>query len=200
MDRANVVSGLAITRDEEPVSTLQLGLALPVDGGSHVVAVTAPHKKRFTTTVTVPPKEGTVTVTIPALEDEPIVATGGSEPATPITQPSQGTSGSGRRIAGLITGVVGLAGLAFGGAAGLVATLDWNASNSTDNGCNSGTTTCLTQHGIDLRSSAQTWATVANVALVAGGVVLVAGVIVFLTAPRASRTLAFSPGGVGVRF
>ncbi len=176
------VDGLAIVRDDAAMSMLELGTALPSDGGSHVVVATAPGKKKLSLTVNVPKQGGAVTLTIPKLEDEERIA-----PTVVVTTPPI-SNGSGRRVVGLTIGGVGLAGIVVGSVAGLIATLDWNASNSTDNGCNSGTTTCLTQHGIDLRSSAQTWATVSTVGLIAGAALAVTGLIVLLTAPKTSRS------------
>lgn len=180
------VDGLAIVRDAEAMSMLQLGLPLPCDGGTHVVVASAPGKKKLAQTVNVPLKEGTVTLTIPKLEDEERVA----PPVVVTPQPT--SSGGARRLVGLTIGGVGLVGIAVGSIAGLVATLDWNASNSTTNGCNSGSTLCPTQHGIDLRSSAETWATVSTVGLIAGGVLAVTGLIVILTSPKARSQTAWT--------
>jgi hypothetical protein len=181
------VEGLAIVRDDAAMSMLQLGTALPCDGGSHVVVASAPGKKKLALTVTVPKQEGAVTLTIPKLEDEEHAASTGVVVTTPPV-----SSGSGRRVVGLTIGGIGLAGIVVGSVAGLVATLYWNASNSVDNGCNSGSTTCLTQHGIDLRSSAQTWATVSTVALIAGAALAAIGLIVLLIAPKTRSAMAWT--------
>lgn len=179
-----LITDLAISRDGENVSTLQLGVALPVDGGNHVVEAHAPGHEPFSKSFTVPKQEATITVTIPMLRED-------IAPPVVVTAPVEPGRGRGVRIAGLVTAGVGLVTLAVGGTAGIIATLDWNASNSTDNGCNSGTTFCPTQHGVDLRSSAESWATVSTAMLITGGVIAVAGVIVYLIAPRARSALGY---------
>jgi hypothetical protein len=198
VDRAARVPGLVVLRDDVEVSIVMLGAALPADGGAHVVVATAPHKKKFTATVVVPLKDGTVAVAIPKLEDEPLVPAAYNQQPITVTPPT--SNGSSRRTIGLVTGIVGIGGIVLGSTAGIVATLDWNASNSSDNQCNPNTTTCLTQHGIDLRASAQSWATVSTVGFIAGGVILGAGIILLITAPRATRSLGWTTTGVALRF
>jgi hypothetical protein len=185
-----VIADLAVSRDGATVSTLQLGVALPVDGGSHVVEARAPSHEPFSKSVNVPNQEGSITITIPKLREElapPVVVV--TTPTTP--------RGGGMRMAGLVTAGVGLVTLAVGGTAGIIATLDWNASNSVANGCNSGTTFCPGEHGVDLRSSAESWATVSTVMLITGGVIAVAGAIVYLIAPRARPALGYIVPTVG---
>jgi len=191
--RGAASDGLEIRRDDIALSAAELGLALPADGGVHVIVAEAPGKKPYRTTVNVPTKEGAVTVTIPRLADEPAAVTlsapresTGASTSTSASTPSA-TSGpaAGRRAIALAVGGAGVAGIVLGAAAGLVALADWNDSNSADNGCDSGSTLCPTQHGIDLRASAKDWATVSTVAFAAGGALAVAGVILFFTAPKA---------------
>ncbi len=177
--------GLTITRDDVSVSTLQLGVALPIDGGTHVISARAPARRGFSATVEVPNQEGTLTVSIPRLADEETRSVATVQPTLPTR------SSSTLRLVGLATAGVGMLTLAVGVTSGIIATLDWTASNSADNGCNSGTTLCMTQHGIDLRSSAASWATVSTVTLVAGGVLAVAGAVMYFVAPRTKSTLGY---------
>ena len=181
------VPGLEIARDDITLSPQAVGVALPADGGAHVIVARATGKKTYRTTIDVPPKGATMTVTIPVLANEEGPAVVVTPPPPPVTTPW-----STRRVIGLSIAGAGVATLVVGAVAGVIATLDWNASNSADNGCDSGSTRCLTQHGIDLRSSAQTWATVSTVGLVAGGVLAVAGAVVFFTAPKARSTIGFT--------
>jgi hypothetical protein len=186
-------AGLEVKRDGVTISTLELGLALPMDGGTHTIVASAPGKKAFTGSVVVPIKEGAATFAIPILADEDRIIT------PPIATESHG---SGRRTIGLAVAGAGLAGIVLGSVAGIIATVDWSSSNSTDNGCNANTTACTTEHGVDLRSSAQTWATVSTVGFIAGGVLAAVGVILFVTAPksRASTAWMLTPFSASYRF
>jgi hypothetical protein len=193
------VADMHITLDGTQLSQAELGVALPADGGTHLVGVSAPGKKAWSRQVDVPVKEGAATLTIPALEDEKIQGAIVATPSAPVDQAR--APGRGRRLAAITTAGVGLVGVVLGAVAGSIAMADWNASNSTDNGCDAGGTKCPTQHGIDLRSSAQTWATVSTVSFVAGGVLLVAGAILFFTAPKARVTAALAgPASLSFRF
>jgi hypothetical protein len=61
-------AGLDIAIDERHLSAASLGLAMPVDPGSHHFVVTAPGRKPWSADVTTPPEGQTLSVTIPALE------------------------------------------------------------------------------------------------------------------------------------
>ena len=187
------VDGLRITRDDTVISLVEVGVAVPIDGGAHTIVVMAPKKKPFRAQVDVPTKEGAAAFTIPKLEDEEVATATSSTPTFAPSAPPKRT----QRLAGVVVFGVGAAGLVLGLLAGVVATLDWNASNSAENGCNSGSTACPTEHGVDLRASAQSWATVSTIGLVAGAVVVIAGAILYFTAPKAkSATAWISPTGL----
>jgi tetratricopeptide (TPR) repeat protein len=62
------IEGIEITRDGDPVGRPQLGLPLPADSGSHVVAAKAPGRKPWRTTVLVEGGASTATITVPELE------------------------------------------------------------------------------------------------------------------------------------
>ena len=65
------VEGLIVERDGVPIGRASWGLALPVDPGAHVLAASAPGKKRWSQSTTVPNLSTTVAVAVPALEDLP---------------------------------------------------------------------------------------------------------------------------------
>jgi hypothetical protein len=86
-----------------------------------------------------------------------------------------------RRLLGLGVGVVGVVGLGIGAAFGAVASSKWDTAVSE---CPSHTG-CSPQ-AINNRDTAATAASVSTVGLIAGGVLAAAGVVIFLTAPRAA--------------
>jgi hypothetical protein len=86
VDSASDVAGLEIKNDGVAVGHAELGVALPVDPGSHLVEATAPKKKPFSTKVDVAAKQTDAKVTV-TLEDEP-EAVAPPPPVTPGTGPT----------------------------------------------------------------------------------------------------------------
>jgi hypothetical protein len=60
--------GLVVTLDGETISAATRGVATPVDPGDHVVKASAPQRRSWTTTVSVPAAAQTHTVVVPKLE------------------------------------------------------------------------------------------------------------------------------------
>jgi hypothetical protein len=110
---------------------------------------------------------------------------------------------SGRRTLGIALGAVGLASLAVGAATGGVAVADRSSllQESRDASVTSG-------RFYSDRSTADAFANVSTITLVAGGAALVAGVVLYVTAPSSrpatafgfARTLASAPGRVTLSF
>jgi hypothetical protein len=65
------VPGLVVERDGVPVGMSSLGIPVPVDPGDHLIEATAPGKKLWSTTATVPDGPMTVAISVAALEDLP---------------------------------------------------------------------------------------------------------------------------------
>ncbi len=65
---ARAVEGLSVTRDGEALSAGQLGVAMPVDPGEHVVRAEAPGKEPWEKKISVT-APGTTTIEVPALAD-----------------------------------------------------------------------------------------------------------------------------------
>jgi hypothetical protein len=208
VDSASDVPGLVIKNDGVAVGHAELGVALPVDPGSHLVEATAPKKKPFSAKVDVAARQSDARVTV-TMEDEPEAAV----PPPPVTPPPPSTtseqpppatsSGGTVRTVGIIVGVVGLAGLGTGAAFGLVAK---SKNDEALQPANCPTHTLCTQNGLDLTHDAKTAATLSTVSFIAGGVLAAGGIVLVLTAPSSSpRTglritplLAPSVAGLGV--
>jgi len=210
VDAASDVPGLEIKNDGVAVGHAELGVALPVDPGSHLVEATAPRKKPFSAKVDVAAKQTDARVTV-TLEDEPEApappppVTPPPPPAAPTPAPPPETSsgGSSVKTIGIVTGVVGIAGLATGSVFGLMAK---SKNDEALQPANCPTSTLCTQHGLDLTHDAKTDATISTITFIAGGVLTAAGVVLVLTAPSSSpRTglrvtplIAPSVAGLGV--
>jgi hypothetical protein len=185
------VPGLDLKRDGIAVGHAELGVALPVDPGPHVIEATAPGKKPFSAKLDVAPKQADARMTV-TLENEPEavvapppVAPAPLPPAAPVMPPE--SHGSAQKTVGIAVGVVGLAGLGVGSLFGVIAKSKNDQALEPQN-CR--TSTLCTQAGLDLTSDAKGAATVSTIAFVAGGVVTATGLVLLLTAPRSSSATA----------
>jgi len=175
---AAATEGLMISRDGVELSRQLLGAPIPIDAGEHEIRVSAPGKKPFVTKISVPNEPRSISVTIPALADAPIAA-----PPAIVVAP-QSPSGRGQRIAGVVVGAVGIAGLGVGAAFGAIASSSWNAALA---GCVDHALDKCSASAQDKGSSAKTQALISTIGFASGGVLTVGGVVLFLAAPSAKR-------------
>jgi hypothetical protein len=202
------IVGLNVRREDQEVSPALFGTPVPVDPGQHVLRVTAPGYEGVEIPFTVAGNAATATVAVPPLkalpaaapsaepepEKEPApnkpVAVVASEPAAP---------GSTQRTLGLVVGGAGLVGLGVGGVFGILAISKNGASD-----CNG--TTCLTEEGEAASADAKSFASIADVAFIAGGALLATGAVLYFTAPSGNEAavtsfrLAPTSGGAAVSF
>ncbi|HSY21282.1 MAG TPA: hypothetical protein VK841_04165 [Polyangiaceae bacterium] len=190
-------SGLEVRMDGNAVDASDWGNALPKDGGSHDVEATAPGKKAWKKHVDLDANGQTVTVDVPSLEDDAppkkVAVAGGAkgsngEGAADGSNPApEGATaadkdphpGQSQRTIGIAVGIAGIAGIATGIVAGIVASSD---ANSLKAACGSGPTCDSSNQGT--HDSAVTWATVSDVTFIVGGAALATGAVIYLTAPR----------------
>jgi hypothetical protein len=97
--------GFTLERDEHEVGAAEWDTALPADPGKHVIAASAPGKKRWTSSIEVARGATPTTLRIPGLEDDPAAAAARPAGAAPPTSASA-------PIWPWIAGGVGLASLA----------------------------------------------------------------------------------------
>ena len=182
------VEGLVIERDGHEMGRGAWSMAIPIDGGEHVVRVTAPRREPFRTTMVIAAESDARTVTIPVLAtplvvvkapgiDSPQIATAPVAPLVPpLVTPAR------LRLGGIGAAGVGVALLGAAGYALATALSAKNASNSHCfvDGCD--------DVGFQRRSDAISRGNLATV-LGAGGVVLVgAGATLFFLGRRASAS------------
>jgi len=180
-------AGLAVQRDGVPVSAAELGIALYVDPGMHEVTASAPGFEPVTKQVTL--VEGkTETVAIPDLTPKPDT---GPTPKQPDTDPSQQ---AGHRLSPPVSPMRKYIGLGAGGAGvvmvGVGLLFGSQALSKNDEakklcGDDLACSSAEFDEGKQLISDGRSKATLSTVFVVAGGAALVAGAVVFLTAPRA---------------
>lgn len=174
--------GLRVTRDGEALGPSDLGLAIPVDPGSHVVTATAPTFKKWEKTLDVQGEGATVTVTVGPLEK---VDAGAPLPVVDDADP-----GFAMHVGGVVVGAAGLVSVGVGSVLGLIAAGKLSDSNA--NGHCDAADTCDTV-GLELRGEAKDAALLSTVLFIAGGVAVATGITLFFLAPkkkRASTTFA----------
>jgi hypothetical protein len=187
------VAGLEVKRDGIVTAQAVWGTAVPVDPGDHVVEASAPGKKRWRSLVKVGPKADRVTLSIPALEDEPVVAqpAPSAAPARPSEAPQP--SASGGKTIGFVVGGVGIAALGVGAFFGVRAITKSSEAKSL---CS--TDACTNEHAVSINGDAKSAARVADVVLGAGLVAVAVGAILVLSSPkgappRATKTFPLTP-------
>lgn len=186
------IDGLEVTRDDIAVDPSVLGAGIYVDPGEHTVSAAAPGRRPFSTRV-IAVEAKVAVVEIPELE---------IEPEAPPPPPPVGTirvhedldPGRNRRVIGLGVGGAGLATLATGLGFGLAARGAYKSAFD-DGLCNEDTLQC-NQAGQERTSSARRNATVANVITGGGVAMLVAGAVVYFTAPQ-RRAVSIAPTAEG---
>ncbi len=176
-------AGFEVRRDGVVVEAGAFNVALPIDGGEHVIEATAPHKNKWRTKIKVADGQS-AKVKIPALTDEADTSAVQTEvdDSVPPPLPPGATSvsdGKTQRILAYtgfgLAGVSAIMGGVFGG-------LAMSKKSDADPLCR--TTTTCTSEGASLISSAQTFATLSTIFFVAAGVSALEGITLLVTAPR----------------
>lgn len=188
---ADACSGVQIRLDASALVEGALGAGIPVDPGKHTIEAFGPGKKRWTLEVDVSEK-ASMAVPVPALEDEPVPP----PPPPPLPQnvpppqpppPPPPPTRSWQRPFGIVLAGVGLVGAGIGTYTGLRARSQWSEA---EGGCASdGCSAPGYASWQDARESAKA----ATIAFSAGGALVAAGVILWISAPSSS-----TPLGVGV--
>ncbi len=184
------VDGIALARAAWDV-------AVPVDPGEHVIVASASGRIASQTKVTVEADGSTKEVEVGELAIDPN-ANKPVEPVKPIEPPKPPpppppAKPSPLKLVGFVALGVGGAGLVAGGILGAVAVGQWSNAKSL---CPGGI--CPTDEGIDTGKRAGTFADVATVALIAGGVIAAGGLALVLFAPKAKTSAWISPTWGGV--
>jgi hypothetical protein len=195
------VSGLVVELDGAPVGRAALGVAVPVDPGTHTIEAKAPGKQPWRTTVDVSAGASNKSVTVPRLAEAPEAPAGSDQAANDGADKSSqsGNDGSTQRLVAYTLGGAGAVGLGIGTAFGLSAISKNKKSNS--EGCSGNE---CSPEAAEIRKDARAAGTASTIAFAAGGALLAAGVVVYFTAPSAGPAnerkvgLALGPASVGL--
>lgn len=163
------------------------GLALPVDAGEQRVEVSAPGRKPWSTTISIPGEATNTSLDVPLLEQAPME----EKPAAPAPAPAapldsgpveSESTGSGQRTIGLVVGGVGIVGIGVGSFFGLRAK---SKNDDSKAHCPNDPNVCDAV-GTELRNDAKSAAGLSTAFMIGGGALLATGIVVFLTAPSGS--------------
>ncbi len=186
------VDGLEVTRDGQPISSAEWGVKVPIDGGEHLIEARAPNHETWSTHVNAPAKSGGLTLSVPVLAKSVVPTKPDHPPSRTETPEKTATKGSTQRTIGVVVGAAGVVGLGLGGGFALNAISKHNAAKKD---CSGDETRCGPQ-GLADYASANDSADVATIALIAGGALLLGGIVLYLTAPRGTAsTSAWVPTG-----
>jgi len=183
------VADVTVTVDGTTFATKLDGTAREIEPGEHKVRAEGNGMPAVELTIVI--REGDkgrherITLRVPG---EPL-ATGHDAPLVVVRLRSHTT----QRVAGIVIGSFGLAGIAAGSAAGAVATSDWNQVK-TD--CPIATQ-CATPDAYKLHDATVTLGWLSTAAFIFGGAALVAGVVIFATTPRESSATVGLRAGLG---
>ncbi len=197
-------------RDDVALGKGSFDAALPVDPGAHLLTIRAPGHADGTYPVDLREGERKTLEVAPGPELAPTAETSAPPAmppppapavlpapiasAAPSAPPPPSPSGSAQRTAGYVVGGVGVVGLALGTYFGINAFTEWSKAKTDCGpaGCAAGSTARNAAESD--QSSASNAGTASTIAFVAGGAALAAGVVLWMTAPRAPRTEAGATG------
>jgi hypothetical protein len=180
---ANAGPGFELRLNDVLIPRASWNTALPIDPGPLRVEARAPGKQPWRYRGALPPGPVSRRIEIPALRAAPPQApTAGA--ASPVAAAKLAAPSSAQRTAGYITTATGIVALTVGGLFGYRA----YALNQRSKGqCRDEDPTACTQQGVGLRDDAKRMSTVSTITSIAGGVLVVGGVALVLTAPSASH-------------
>jgi hypothetical protein len=171
-----------VSMDGETISDHLDGTAIPVDPG----------QRTFTFHVAgQPPVEHLFVISEGQKSRREVITFGAVDPSASqgapaaLVAPASTSPWGSQRIAAIATGAVGIVGIGLGGIFGGLAASEWSSAKSA---CVGKSASCTTGTGAGAadESSASSKATVSTVGFIAGGVLLAGGVVLFVTAPKAS--------------
>jgi hypothetical protein len=194
------VSAVKVTVDGKLLAERLDGTALPVDIGEHVFTFQVAGRPPVTRTLVLTEGEkgrreriaiGAAPASTPALvpmtapSPTPVreaSAPAGAAAVSPGIEPASTGGGIGtQRILGLVAGGVGVAGIAVGSVFGLM-TLSQKSQQQSVCGSSTSCTSSGHAQALDDHSTGMTDSTISTVGFIAGGALLVGGVLLFFTA------------------
>jgi len=178
-------TGLKITRDGTELGVASYGIAIAADPGQHQIKASAPGFKSWSRTVVLGPDADLKTIQVPELEPAPQPAPKPTSTPTQPPQPApqspsdsgeQASSLSGMYYGAIVSGALGVVGLALGIVFGVKASSEWDEAQE----C--GTKVC-DPGASELSDDALISAAVSTGGFVVGGAAIATGALLWLLAP-----------------
>jgi len=184
----NTTKGLVVRRDGQPVEGASLGVALPVDAGTHHVEASAPGYLSWRIDIGIV-DGASVPIEVPALVPEPKPPAASERLVKdPAAQAAADDAARQRRkdrqITALVIGGVGVVALGVGSVFGIDALAKTSDSKKDPYLC-SDDGACPSEDGVALLEDARRSARTADLLIGAGLIAAGAGVALWFTAPRA---------------
>jgi hypothetical protein len=176
------LAAVKVTMDGQVVATKVDGTALTFDPGSHEISFEADGQ---TATSTIVLREGeknrhvAVVIGQPAAAAAPVAAPEPAAPAQAVAPATAEDRGHDRRVLGLAAGGAGVVGVVVGAIFGGLTLSSWSSAKSA---CP--TFTNCTADATNDRSRALTESTVSDIGIIAGGVLVATGAVLYFTAPK----------------
>jgi hypothetical protein len=189
----NDVSIVRVTIDGHALTEKLDGRALAVDPGAHVFAFEVAGQPIVTRRIVLHEGEKSRRehILVETAPPTPVTVIPQSSPsATPITAPQQpletpvDSGPSGRKPLGIVLGGAGIAGIAVGSIFGVLTIV---SSNNSKSECLSPTNCTDRTAALSDHSTAVTDGTISNIGFIAGGALLAAGLVLWLTAPSGTE-------------
>ncbi len=184
---SNAPPGAVVKRDGISLGAGSLGSALPVDPGTHVVVVQAAGCADKSFDVKLAETESKTLDVSPGERQPDAPPTALPMPLPIETRGEEKPHASPLRTLGFALGGAGVASLATGVIAGLIA-IERNGASKND--CTPPSYLECSQTGKDTRDAALTAGNIATVAFIAGGVLVAGGVTLVLVAPKPAKPSA----------
>lgn len=193
------LSDVVVSMDGKILTTLLDGTAMPVDIGQHTFEFRVKGQAPVTRTLIVIEGEKLrrERIALSAPRTAPVQSVVQGDASTSTNDRPAGAGLGMQKLSGVVAGGVGVALLIGGTTFGLIASARWSSAEKqcpTHLECSA--------KAVHDRDTAADYATVSTVGLIAGGVLVAAGVTLFLTAPklpRANVAVALAPLGLRMR-
>ena len=189
----STVPGLEVLRDGVPIDEPFWGTDIPVDPGAYIIEARAPGRLAWSRRVSV--TAASASITVPPLEVDPAAAPAEKERPDAAREEGLGT----QRVLALVAGGAGIVGVGVGAVFGVVS---MSKHNEAEESCASrGGQYVCDQAGFDAADAAIGAGNISTIGFIAGGVLLAAGAVLWITAPSSQEAprVGVGPGRVLVR-
>lgn len=180
------LSAVRVTMDGEVIVDRLEGVAMSIDPGEHTFTFETAGQSPLTKKLIIVEAQKDRRELIQFGNPQAAAGGGASGGVAASTDGGLGT----QKILAIVAGGIGVVGLGVGTAFGLLAI---SAKSDAQNVCPN---QCTSQDGVNKWNTASTDGTIATIGFIAGGVALLGGAVLWVTAPSSSQQVGIGPGGL----